>query len=373
MFKLFLNSNLISSFQNKNHFNQSIRIIRSMNQKSIDHFSDHVAIFNSNLHENSSFFFSFDKKNDEDFRFSDIEKIVDDKFIDFAIESEFENNDYVEFDLNMNFSTNFDLKKIILKSNMIKQLKKKFMKFNQFEQKKFDQNFINAKFFLFFDSHKFYIIQNFQKSKIFDKIFRLLLIKKFEKENFMTKISSHIRYDKLFKNVIDVIKTKFSVEQIQIQNAFVILFHSITQIFVNFKSFNKYINFLYLFKKAVKHLIFITSNFLITFRKKFRVTISIRKKILFSSSKFFNKKIRIAKNASSAKSDVENYNVNDLFSIKSKRNSFQKIVKNEISDSINFDRDIIQKIAKIVLKIVQIKKTAFLKKKIEFKMNMNSV
>ena len=128
-----------------------------------------------------------------------------------------------------------------------------------------------------------------------------------------------------------------------------------------------------MFKKAVKHLISVTSNFLIIFQKKFRVTISIRKKILFSSSKFFNKKIRIAKNASSAKSDVENYNADDLFSIKSKKNSFQKIVKNKTSDSTNFDRDIIQKIAKIALKIAQIKKTAFLKKKIEFEMNMNSV
>ena len=179
----------------------------------------------------------------------------------------------------------------------------------------------------------------------------------------MTKISLHIRYDKFFKNIIDVIKIKFFVEQIQIQNVSVILFYFITQVLVNFKTFNKYINFLCLFKKAVKHLIFVTLNFLITFRKKFRVTISIRKRILFSSSKFFNKKIRIAKNVSSAKSDVENYNANDLFSIKSKRNSFQKTVKNKISDSTNFNRDIIQKIAKIALKIVQIKKTAFLKKK----------
>ena len=130
VFKSFLSSNLISSFQNKNYFSQSIRIIRSINQKSIDYFSNYVAIFNSNLHENSLFFFSFNKKNDEDFRFSNIKKIVDDEFIDFAIKSEFENNNYVEFNSNVNSSTNFDLKKIILKSNTIKQLKKKFMKFN---------------------------------------------------------------------------------------------------------------------------------------------------------------------------------------------------------------------------------------------------
>ena len=224
------------------------------------------------------------------------------------------------------------------------------MKFNQFEQKKIDQNFINVKFFLFFDSYKFYIIQNFQKSKIFDRIFRLFLIKKFEKKIFMTKINSHIRYNKFFKNVIDVIKIKFFIKQIQIQNASVILFHLITQVFVNFKLFNRYINFLCLFKKTVKHLISVTSNFLIIFRKKFRMTISIRKKVLSSSSKFFSKKIRIAKNAFFAKSDVENHNANDLFSIKSKKNSFsikskknsfQKTVKNKISDSINFDRDII--------------------------------
>ena len=279
-----------------------------------------IQIYTRTVH----FFFSFNKKNDEDFRFFDIEKIVDDEFINFAIESKFENSDYVEFNSNLNSSTNFDLKKIILKSSTIKQLKKKFMKFNQLEQKKFDQNFINVKFFLFFDSHKLYIAQDFQKSKIFDKIFRLFLIKRFEKKNFITKISSHIRYDKFFKNVTDVIKTKFSVEQIQIQNVFVILFHFITQVLVNFKSFNKYINFLCLFKKAVKHLIFVTLNFLITFRKKFRVTISIRKRILFSSSKFFNKKIRIAKNVSSAKSDVENHNADDLFLIKSKKKFVSK-------------------------------------------------
>ena len=62
VFKSFSNSDLILSFQNKNHFNQLIRIIRSMNQKSIDQFSNHVAIFNLNLHENSLFFFHLTKK-----------------------------------------------------------------------------------------------------------------------------------------------------------------------------------------------------------------------------------------------------------------------------------------------------------------------
>ena len=235
-FKSFSNSNLIFSFQNKNHFNQSIRIIRSMNQKSIDQFSDHVDIFRSKLNENISSSSSSDKKNDDDeFRFFAAENASDDdEIMNSAIESDFEGSDYVEFDLNLNSSANSDMKKITLESSTIKQLKKKFMKFNQREQKEFDQNFINAKLFFFFDSHKLYIVADFKKSRILDKILRLLLIKKFEKENLMTKINSHIKYDKLFKNVIDAIKTKSSVEQIQIQNAFAIMFHFITQVFVNF-------------------------------------------------------------------------------------------------------------------------------------------
>ena len=191
------------------------------------------------------------------------------------------------------------------------------MKLNQYEQKEFDQNLINVKLFLFFNFYKIYTIQNFKKIKIFWQSSLSVIDKKFEKKNFITKISFHIRYDKLLKNVINVIKIKFFVKQIQIQNVSVILFYFIKQVFIKFKIIKLYINFLCLFRKIAKHFVFVTSNFLFIFRKKFRISQSFFKWILFSSSEFSNKKIRIAKNSSAAKFAVKkNRNSDNLLSIK---------------------------------------------------------
>ena len=120
----------------------------------------------------------------------------------------------------------------------------------------------------------------------------------------MTKIFFHIKYDKLFKNVIDIIKIKFSVKQIQIQNASAILFHFIKQIFIKFKTIKICINFLCLFKKIAKHFVFVTSNFLFIFRKKFCVSQSFFKRVLFSSLESSSKKIQIPKKKFAAKSAV---------------------------------------------------------------------
>ena len=165
---------------------------------------------------------------------------------DFSDDDEVENSDY-EID-----STNFDEKLIEdpddekkfgekklnenadlseyfddlnIESSTTKQLKKEFVKLNKTQQKKFDQNMINFKLLLSLNFHKMYTTFDLTNEKILNRSLRLLLIKRFDKNELHIRIDSHITYNLLPKSITQSIKQKFAVEQTQIQKTFQVMFN----------------------------------------------------------------------------------------------------------------------------------------------------
>ena len=115
---------------------------------------------------------------------------------------------------NADFSKYFD--DLNIESNTTKQLKKEFVKLNKTQQKKFDQNMINFKLLFNLNFHKMYIIFDLTNEKILNRFLRLFFIKRFDKNELHIRIDSHIIYNFLSKFIIQSIKQKFAVEQIQI-------------------------------------------------------------------------------------------------------------------------------------------------------------
>ncbi len=71
----------------------------------------------------------------------------------------------------------------------------------------------NFRHLLTLNSEKAYIVEDLKNKQILNRIFRLLYLTKFEKQQINTRINSHINYNRFSLFVINAIKVKQNIKK----------------------------------------------------------------------------------------------------------------------------------------------------------------
>lgn len=110
-----------------------------------------------------------------------------------------------------------DIENAVIENMIVKIIKNNFYKLTRIEQKKFSQKKMNIRLFFKLDFDKTYTLKNLNDSKIFDRKFRLLFHARFEQVKQHMRISFHVKYDKLLKEIAKQIALKMIIEKQKIK------------------------------------------------------------------------------------------------------------------------------------------------------------
>ena len=116
-----------------------------------------------------------------------------------------------------------NLAEALMKTNSLKELKKRFAKLDRQVQEDFHQDTMSTEFLLSLDPNKKYAIADLDSKIHLERALRLLFLAKFGRDQMYHRINPHIQYNLLSNTAVQAIEKKLSLEEEQVKHACALL------------------------------------------------------------------------------------------------------------------------------------------------------